>query len=768
VTDEGDRVSQTTELDGQLKFDAEEFTFRTAQLAIALSATQAMLDGRSIDAVGVDQLFESSSTAMYLVGSDATVERANQAFAEFVGRTIDDVVGQSIRGVLHELDCEHDDPLIGRSGESRSNGTIETLCRFVRPDGEVVWGWLTIAEVESSHSAESGVVVSRLAQVVDVTTQIDVIGRAIAARQELVDREARYRSLVLPGDDPVLRVTADGVVIDANDAARLTFDFGDVTEHRIDELVPPAARTRLREMIAAAVRDGSSQQLERQRLRIEGSTDKRWFVIRVVPELSVRQGGSVHLVFGDVTGGVESERRLTEMALTDPLTGIANRAAVQDRLDHALKRLKRRRESGVAVVAIDIDNFKAMNDVYGHAFGDGALVQFARKATDAIRDLDTVGRLGGDEFLVILEDTGSSADARLAVERLADALNPFVADIDGVSSVEVSTSMGMAWTSEPVDASSLIAIADERLMLAKRSGRGRLWLPDDADADVAGTSGRVSRRDLILELRAAIDDEQFVLHYQPLVDRDDTVVAVEALIRWQHPHRGLLPPDSFVPLLIETGQMATVGTWVMEHAIAQIADWRTRLNSAIRLNINASAGEIARPEYRRALHDTLDRERVEPNAVYVELTEQALSGGAVSEQALEDLTNTGVNLVLDDFGTGISSLSHLRAVALSGVKIDRSFVSDTRHGDIDRRIVRGVTQLAHEVGVEVTAEGVETAEQSEWIRAIGCDYLQGYYFGRPVGADDIAGLVTGRKKIGSLDGSFNVSPDPATGVRNES
>jgi diguanylate cyclase (GGDEF)-like protein/PAS domain S-box-containing protein len=752
-------MSQSTELDGQLQHDAEEFMFRTGQLATALSATQAILGDRSLDGSQFDRIIHSPTTAMYLLAADDTVVTANQLFADFVGRTIDELVGRSIHGVMHDLDLEYADPLIGRPGGTLKDGLFETLCRFVRADGEVVWGWLAIVELDPKSLVSATTHPCRLAQVVDVTSLIDVIGRAIAARQELVDREARYRSLILPGADPVLRVTADGVVIDANDAARLTFDFGDEAAHRIDELVPPAARGRLLQMIAAAVADGSSQQLERQRLRIKGSPDKRWFVIRVVPELSGRRGATVHLVFGDVTGGVESERRLTEMALTDPLTGIANRAAVQDRLDHAMKRLKRRRESGVAVIAVDIDNFKAMNDVYGHAFGDGALVQFARKATGAIRDLDTVGRLGGDEFLVILEDTGSSADARLAVERLAEALNPFVADIDGVSSVEVSTSMGMAWTSEPVDASSLIAVADERLMLAKRSGRGRLWLPDDAEADVAVKSGRVSRRELILELRHAIDDEQFILHYQPLVDRHDTVVAVEALIRWQHPHRGVLSPDSFVPLLIETGQMATVGTWVMERAIAQVADWRATLDSSIRLNINASAGEIARPEYRRALHDTLEREGVAPSAVFVELTEQALSGGAVSEQALEELTNTGVNLVLDDFGTGISSLSHLRAVSLSGVKIDRSFVSDTRHGDIDRRIVRGVTQLAHEVGVEVTAEGVETAEQSDWIRAIGCDYLQGYFFGRPVQPEDIADLVRGRGRIGEYDSRFTASPD---------
>jgi diguanylate cyclase (GGDEF)-like protein/PAS domain S-box-containing protein len=747
-------VSEPTRLEPQLERDATEFLHRTSQLSTILSATRALGDGASGVRDGFESTFDTSPTALSTVDSHGVLVRVNESFAVLVGRRDDELVGRPIIAFVHDLDHTHDDPLIGRGDPVRDDGVFETLCRFVRPDGEIVWTWMVVRDSDPGSAPRAGDS-HHLVQVVDVTAQIDVIGRAIAARLELVDREARYRSLVLPGDDPVLRVTEDGVVIDANDAARLTFEFGETGEHRVDELVPVAARRRLRAMIVAALTEGSSQQLERQRLRIRGTDDKRWFVIRVVPDLSGGRAGSVHLVFGDVTRGVESERLLTEMALTDPLTGIANRAAVQHRLEHAMKRLKRRRESGVAVIAVDIDNFKAMNDVYGHAFGDRALVQFARKTNEAIRDNDTVGRLGGDEFLVILEDTGSSADARLAAQRLAEALNPFVADIDGVSSVEVSTSMGMAWTSEPIDASALIAVADERLMLAKRSGRGRLWLPDDNEADVAVRSGRASRRDLILELRQAISSDQFVLHYQPLVDRQHRVVAVEALIRWEHPDRGLLTPDTFVPLLIETGQMATVGTWVMERAIAQIAEWRRGPNPKVRLNINASAGEIARPEYRRALRGTLERVGVDADTVYVELTEQALSGGAVSAGALEELTRSGVNLVLDDFGTGISSLSHLRAVSLSGVKIDRSFVSNTSHGDIDRRIVRGVTQLAHEVGVEVTAEGVETQEQSEWIRAIGCDYLQGYFFGRPVCPEDISAIVSS----GSV--SDTVSDGPA-------
>lgn len=741
-------MTESEEWDAHVPHDVEDFTFRTSQLATILSDVRGLVDASVLGSPDFDRIFDASPTALQLVAADGSFRRVNPAFAAFLGRDMAEVLELTMRDVVHELDQDDGDPLLGRH-PTAGEAAAQHLCRYVRRDGEVVWAWLVMSEPVDGLDD----VPVRLGQIVDVTSQLDVIGRSIAARQEIADRKAWYRSLVLPGADPVMRIRGDGIVVKANDAAMELFAFDPTSAHHLDELVSPAASTRLRSMIAAAVAEGSSHSLEPHHLRIGGGDDKRWFVIRVVPDLGPEAGGTVHLVFGDVTGGVESERRLTELALTDPLTGIANRAAVQDRLDHSMKRLRRQSDSGVAVVAIDIDNFKALNDVYGHAFGDTVLVQFAHAANGVIRELDTIGRLGGDEFLVILEDTASLAHARQAAERLAIALNPFVSDVEGMPPVEVSTSLGMAWTSEPVDASWLIAAADERLMLAKRSGRGRLWLPDDLEADVAVNTGKVSRRDLILELRRAIDDHEFVLQYQPLVDRDDELFAVEALVRWQHPDRGLLPPDTFVPLLIETGQIATVGTWVMETSIAQVAKWRNESGSSVRININASAGEIARPEYRRALMATLDREGVEPGAVNVELTEQALAGGAVSQMAMHELTESGVNLVLDDFGTGISSLAHLRTMSLSGVKIDRTFVSDTRHGDIDRRIVRGVTQLAHEVGVEVTAEGVETEEQSDWIRSIGCDYLQGYFFGRPAWSEEIAELAMGRQPIAEFEAS---------------
>ncbi len=716
----------------------DDFDVRTSvrHLADCLAA------GAAIDALRAtgpasrefERIFETSHTALQMGSVDGRRSRVNRAFADFLGTAVDDLVEAPPPGETVRLDQGGADDAIPASAAVDAGGPrTPGIRRYLRADGRTVWGAVTDVEVDSADGR------IRLTQVVDVTQPVEVIVGAVSARRELADRAERYRALTLPVPDPVFRLSADGIVIEQNDAANELFGLDDRAGDDVAQILPFEARGRVRRMIAASLADGRSHRIDRQRLRIEGDETPRWFMLRVAPDLTGDPARSVHLVLGDVTRHVEDETRLTTLALTDPHTGIPNRAAACDRLDHAIKALKRRPGSGVAVLAVDIDNFKSLNDVYGHAFGDSALIQFAERATGAIREHDTVGRLGGDEFLVIIEDVGDVELARHAAERIAVRMNPFTASVDGGPSVKVSTSMGLAWTSEPVEVSSLIAAADNNLMLAKRNGRGRLWILDDVD--VSPRSGHVTRSTRLGELLHAIEQQEFVVHYQPVVDREHELVAVEALVRWQHPVHGLMTPDSFVQLLIETGQMATVGTWVMETAISQVARWRTDFGSNVRLNVNASAGEIGRAEYRLLLQQMVERSGVEAGIVSVELTEQALSGSMVSESALDELASFGVNVVLDDFGTGISSLAHLRTASLTGVKIDRSFVSDTHDGDIDRRIVRGVTQLAHEVGVEVTAEGVETEEQSDWIRSIGCDFLQGFYFGRPVDADTIGDLV---------------------------
>ena len=434
-----------------------------------------------------------------------------------------------------------------------------------------------------------------------------------------------------------------------------------------------------------------------------------------------------------------------QLAVADPLTGAANRDTTQRYLNDLMdaKRLEVAagdQSTGVAVIALDVDRFTALNDLYGQAFGDYCLVRLTDIVNTVLEGKHLVGRLGGDEFMVVLDGITSARQAQKMAALIDDAIGTFVVDASGSGKVAVTTSSGLAWTSDPVDPMGMLASAFERLEASKPDSDSEVWLPDGVDEDGAAV-GTTIRRQLLAELRTAIELEQFVLHYQPVVDAEGSVAAVEALIRWNHPERGLLAPDAFVPLLLETGLMADVGVWVVDAGLAQIAEWHRDFGVRIKLNVNASAGEIGRPEYLEAIVSGLERHGVPAEDLAVELTEQMVSKMTVTPGALNAIAAAGVNIVLDDFGTGISSLSHLRNVALRGVKIDRSFVSETAPGDIDRRIVRGMIQMANSLGVQVTAEGIETEEQAEWIRSLGCDLLQGYYFGRPSAAADVAALI---------------------------
>ena len=720
-----------------------EFRTSALQLASCLASASALTMMRDAmwDSPRFDHAFDTASAPMQLVDGNGVYRRVNQAFADFIGYETDQLVGKHWREFTHVLDRDkgHQDASCGFA-DHHDEANRHEVKRYVRSDGKVVWGSLIMVPVDDGESG------FHLTQIVDVSPQIAVIERAVEAQHDVQDAAEQPGERAMPMPDPVLRLNPDAVVLDCNAAAESLFAAA-LVGRRFDDVLEANSRARVRMMIDNAVSDARSQRIDRVRLQIPSASDERWYTVRVVPELAAGSQAAVHLVLSDMTQHVHDERRLTALALTDPLTGIANRAATYDRLDRALLRLKRDADSGVAVLAIDIDRFKTLNDVYGHGFGDATLAQFAEQASAAVRENDTVGRIGGDEFVVVLESVESVDAAHQTAERICGLLNPFTASVGDGPSADVTISVGMAWTSEAVDAPSLVAAADEHLRLAKRNGRGRLWTAHGS-SDVSPKSGHVTRSRLIGELQHAIDNEEFVLHYQPLVDRDDQLVAVEALVRWQHPERGLVAPDTFVPVLIETGQIAVVGTWVMRTAIDQVASWREEHRSDLRLNINASAGEIGRVEYRRALQENVSLSGIEPGVVNVELTEQALSGSAVSESAMEELSSFGVNLVLDDFGTGISSLTHLRTASLAGVKIDRSFVSNTLAGDVDRRIVSGVTRLAHEVGVEVTAEGVETEEQSDWIRSVGCDYLQGYYFSRPLSTAAMSEVMRGATTLG--------------------
>ncbi|MBA2715920.1 MAG: EAL domain-containing protein, partial [Propionibacteriales bacterium] len=443
----------------------------------------------------------------------------------------------------------------------------------------------------------------------------------------------------------------------------------------------------------------------------------------------------------DVTERRALQDRLAHQALHDALTGLPNRALFYDRLDHALTRVERG-DGGVAVLFMDLDNLKVVNDSLGHTAGDQLLIALAGRLRGCLRPVDTVARLGGDEFTILLEDVvNSGAPTRLA-ERIAEILRqPFV--LSG-REVYVSASIGIALSGptkpHPDD---LLRRADVAMYKAKDAGKAQHKLFDDGMDEEA-----LSRVAVESDLRRAIDRGELRLHYQPKIPLTGQggPIAMEALVRWQHPQRGLLAPDDFLPLAEETGLIVDVGRWVLQEACQQGRRWRESPvhGEPLSVCVNLSARQFAGGHLAREVEDALRTADLPPTSLTVEITESVMMQDVESAAAtLRILRSQGIEVAIDDFGIGYSSLSYLNHFPVDSLKIDRSFVSTLESATWTRSLVQGIISLGHALGLKVVAEGVETSNQLTRLRAMGCDLAQGYLFGRPLPADEAAAAVAG-------------------------
>jgi len=412
----------------------------------------------------------------------------------------------------------------------------------------------------------------------------------------------------------------------------------------------------------------------------------------------------------------------------DPLTGLANRVALAQRLKTALHGA-RRSGKRLAVLFLDLDGFKAVNDLHGHHTGDAIIVQVAEALAAAVRKGDLLARLGGDEFVVVCEGLDSPTQAEVIADRISLALGtPFRhGDLEVVltASVGIVVSTGRDATSE-----TLLRDADAAMYRAKCEGRGRKALFEPEMARLR--SERTAREH---RLRQAVDNEELRVYYQPIVRvSTEQLVGVEALLRWQHPERGLVPPAEFVDVLEETGLIVPAGAWALRHACAQVARWQQQyaLDPDFHVAVNVSGVQLARPSFADTVSRALDEAGADPRQLCLEITEQALMGDLPAAWAgLRRVKSLGVWLSLDDFGTGYSSLSYVRNFALDLIKIDRSFVRSLTSSGEDAAIVEAVVSMAHALELGCVAEGVETQEQLERLRELECDLAQGYLFSEP-------------------------------------
>ncbi len=436
------------------------------------------------------------------------------------------------------------------------------------------------------------------------------------------------------------------------------------------------------------------------------------------------------------------ERQLTDddiryRALHDPLTGLPNRVLFLDRLQHTLDR-QRRRRSLAAILMLDLDRFKLVNDSLGHKVGDELLAAAAPRLKQAVRSSDTVARFGGDEFGILLEEIASEQDAIEMAQRIASVFTrPFV--LDGGEHF-VTTSIGIALADGGEVPDDLIRDADAAMNRAKERGRARYELFD------VGLRGRaISRLRVENDLRRALDRDELTLDYQPLVSlRDYSIVGVEALIRWEHPDRGRIPPLDFIPVAEENGLIEQIGSWVLDHACRQAARWYHARPDAppISMSVNLSAVQVANHGLAKTVDDSLRRTGLDPACLCLEITESVMLADADGlGDMLRALKAIGVRLVLDDFGTGYSSLGYLTRMPLDALKVDRSFVDGLGIEQRDTAITEAIVAMSHALSLEVVGEGAETALQVAELRRLGCDLVQGYHFSRPVPAAQITEML---------------------------
>ncbi|MDR5795641.1 EAL domain-containing protein, partial [Caballeronia sp. LZ008] len=445
--------------------------------------------------------------------------------------------------------------------------------------------------------------------------------------------------------------------------------------------------------------------------------------------IEIRQNdeiGELARAFNQMRDGIsEREKRITELAYMDRLTGLPNRALFNDRLQQAIGAATRSKRP-LAVMMMDLDRFKYVNDTLGHPIGDMLLCEVAKRLRAALhRKTDTVARLGGDEFAVLLP-TDDLASARLLATRMLNALEEPIT-IEG-QLVDVGASIGIVtFPQNGTDMNVLLRRADIAMYVAKRSNLGYALYDERHDQNNA------ERLSLMSELRQAVEHDQLTLYYQPKVDlATHRVKYVEALVRWDHPTRGFVSPDQFIPFAEQTGYIKTISRWVADKAIAQCAAWR-RQGIELAVSVNVSARELIQSTLPEIFQGLLDKHGVAPESIWIEITESAIMDDPNHAiETLDRLHALGIRLSIDDFGTGYSSLSYLKRMPVDELKIDKSFVMGMFQHKDDETIVRSTIDLGHNMGLKVVAEGVETEEMLERLKALRCDLAQGYHLSRPL------------------------------------
>jgi diguanylate cyclase (GGDEF)-like protein/PAS domain S-box-containing protein len=550
--------------------------------------------------------------------------------------------------------------------------------------------------------------------------------------------EAYFRTLILNTADVILILDADDRIRYASPSAAAVLGSDALTGMPFAAIIDPVDRGRVGQMLAQ-MRDGLPR-LEGTDVRAMGPDQESISVEIACRDLRAEPTvAGLVLTLRDVTERRRLEHELTHQAFHDALTGLANRVLFSDRVEHALTR-GQRDGTLVGVLFIDLDDFKLVNDSLGHAAGDQLLVAAAQRITGALRAHDTAARLGGDEFAALIEDVDHPAEVEEIAGRVLNALaQPFLIHGEQISGV---ASIGITTSAEAGTAEDLLRQADLALYEAKGAGKGR-WRRYQADLHTA----MMQRLELRAALEQAVQQDQLVLQFQPILDLPTGhAVGFEALVRWQHPQRGMIAPAEFIELAEDTGLIVPVGAWVLRQALATAAQWRHTLpddHALPYMAVNVSARQFRVPDFVDTVRQAIADSGLPPHTLLLEITESLLL--KEDERVwtdLAELREIGVRIAIDDFGTGYSSLSYLRHMPIDILKIDKSFIDDMTSSAQQLALVAAIVRLADTLDLRVVAEGIETPAQADTLIRIGCPYAQGYLFSRPIDAADALGWLT--------------------------
>ncbi|MCB1002817.1 MAG: EAL domain-containing protein [Acidimicrobiales bacterium] len=666
-------------------------------------------------------LAQHSSDSVFVTTADGLITYASPAVEHVFGYGPDVLVGHRPQEFAAPDTVDATLSVWGRL-LATPGASEDVVGRIRNADGE--WRWVEIMLTNLlDRPAVQGIVVNLW----DVTTRI-----------EEEQRNGRLLDIISATTDLVAITDRSGALVYANDACRRFFGIDDrpLARFRFAPFVPPWAQQRYVNEVVPALREKGLWSGEAA--FYADDVEVPFSLVFIAHRDEHGHLEYVSSVGRDISERKEFEATLEHQATHDPLTGLPNRALLLDRLEVSLARAERF-GTGVAVLFLDLDHFKVVNDSLGHARGDQLLIAAADRLKEALRQGgDTVARFGGDEFVILCEDLTGVADAERIALRIGRLLGePFRLGDDDVF---VTASTGIAFTSEPAAATDLLRDADAAMYQAKERGRDRHEVFDrKMRAEV------VDRLSIENSLRKAIDRRELRIHYQPKVDlRSGAVIGAEALVRWEHPDRGLLLPGEFIRVAEESGLIVPIGRWVLEQAIRQGQRWQAELPGLdpLYLCINLSRRQLSDPHLVDDVARVLDETGVDPGLIDLEITESVLMDDVeLAHRALSRLHALGVKLVVDDFGTGYSSLSYLQRFPVDLLKIDRSFVAGLGVNKGDTAIVSAVLSLAHALGMQAIAEGVETPEQLAELRRLGCDMAQGYFLARPQPAQAVADLL---------------------------